>query len=126
VSNFVKQNLTSYFSNVDKYIEGKILSQKMMSPSEKLEFYNNSRNNFINSINSETMYTRLKDYKYQIIKHSYAEVSSGLHSTHFDSNFSGTTAVSVFMVGNKIICFNAGDSRAILVNSNSNSSNLWI
>mmetsp|Transcript_14652 Transcript_14652/g.37429 ORF Transcript_14652/g.37429 Transcript_14652/m.37429 type:complete len:345 (+) Transcript_14652:216-1250(+) len=34
------------------------------------------------------------------------------HGDHFE--FSGTTAVCVLLIGNKIICANAGDSRAVL------------
>ena len=38
----------------------------------------------------------------------------------FDSQFSGSTTVIVFVIGNKILCANAGDSRAIMISENNN------
>lgn len=74
------------------------------------------------NLDCEKIYRKIKESSYQMVKHSYADVSDGLLTTHhFDSNFSGTTAVSLLLLGKKIICFNAGDSRAILVTETKNS-----
>jgi len=120
VSNFVKQNLADFFSKVDKYVESSITYTKNMTETEKLELYNESRDNFLCNLANEKMYNKYKESNSKIIKESYSSVSKALHSVHFDCNLSGTTAVSVLLVGNKIICFNAGDSRAILVSSTKN------
>lgn len=80
----------------------------------------------MSNLSHEIIYKKLREYSHQIVKNSYSEVSDGLLTTHFDSNFSGTTAVSVLLVGKKIICFNAGDSRAILVTETKNSNNSYI
>jgi serine/threonine protein phosphatase PrpC len=37
-----------------------------------------------------------------------------LRKKQFDVNFSGTTVVTVALIGNKLICANCGDSRAMV------------
>lgn len=44
----------------------------------------------------------------------------------FDIQFSGSTCVLVFCIANKIICANAGDSRAILVTDHNKKSKNFI
>ena len=125
MSNFVKQFLTGYYSKIEKYIEGALLNNMQKSQknaTEKLDFYNKTKDNFLSNISSEALYKKFREANYKMIKNSYKETSDELlTSQHFDSNFSGTTAVSLLLIGDKIICFNAGDSRAILVTETKNS-----
>ena len=93
VSRFVTKYFTSFFKN----------NKKM-----------NSSNDDENAV-----YYRLKKNEYDILKRAFrhAERDIGKNSD-IDANFSGTTCVMVFQVGEKIICANVGDSRAIIVKGN--------
>lgn len=42
------------------------------------------------------------------------KTSFDIRRRSFDCNYSGTTVVSVMVSGNKLLCANVGDSRAIL------------
>ncbi len=46
---------------------------------------------------------------------SFQEVGDSLHESMLNLKFSGSTCVSVLIVGTKIFCANVGDSRAVLV-----------
>ena len=78
-------------------------------------FKNNKKMNASNSTEEAVCY-RLKKNNYDIVKKVFrhAERDIGKNSD-IDANFSGTTCVMVFQVGEKLICANVGDSRAILV-----------
>ena len=65
----------------------------------------------------EEIYSLLKEDDFNIIKTIYQKTDKELQEQNFNSNFSGSTCVIVFQVGEKIICANVGDSRAILVYS---------
>ena len=81
-------------------------------------FFKNNKK--MNSNNSEdAVCYRLKKNDYDILKKAFrhAERDIGKNSD-IDANFSGTTCVMVFQVGEKIICANVGDSRAIIVKGN--------
>ena len=66
--------------------------------------------------NEEQIYYRLKKNDYEILKRVYRHAERDLEKTgDIDANFSGTTCVMVFQIGEKIICANVGDSRAIMV-----------
>jgi serine/threonine protein phosphatase PrpC len=72
----------------------------------------------------EDIYKLIIDNNYKIIKDIFSETDNYLsHQTQFDTNTSGTTCVLILQIGNKIICANSGDSRAILVYSPDNNSN---
>ena len=60
-------------------------------------------------------YSLLKKDNYSIIKDIYQKADKKLLNQNFNSNFSGSTCVIVFQIGNKLICSNVGDSRAILI-----------
>jgi len=51
----------------------------------------------------------------------YLKSECSLFTQKFESGFSGCTAVTTIMVGNRIICANAGDSRAIIAECFKNS-----
>ena len=95
VSRFVTKYFTSFFKN-----------------NKKMNQYTNDE---------ETICYRLKKNEYDILKRAFrhAERDIGKNSD-IDANFSGTTCVMVFQIGEKLICANVGDSRAIIVKGNSN------
>ena len=90
VSRFVTKYFTSFFKN------------------------NKKMNQYISD--EDTICYRLKKNEYDILKRAFrhAERDIGKNSD-IDANFSGTTCVMVFQIGEKLICANVGDSRAIIV-----------
>ena len=92
VSRFITKYFTSFFKN-----------NKKMNSNE----------------NEDAVYYRLKKKDNDIIKRAFRHAERDLEkNTDIDANFSGTTCVMVFQVGEKILCANVGDSRAILVKDN--------
>ncbi|MCQ2819325.1 MAG: protein phosphatase 2C domain-containing protein [archaeon] len=89
-------------------------------------FASRTSTNFIkNYVNNDKLITRLKttDEIYKQLKNDkYAYITSLFRKTELelmlgekDFSFSGTTCVIIFIIGKKIICANAGDSRAIMI-----------
>jgi len=78
---------------------------------------NFSNNNLMQLIDTkvETIYAKLKENNYEIIRNSFFLAEDEISVSKFDVQFSGSTTVIVFILGNKILCANAGDSRAIMV-----------
>ena len=110
VSKFVKEKVEEYFC--DK----KIYKRKnLMKASSSTELNN-----------SDYIYEKLIYNNYEIIRNFYQKVNDELYNTKFDVHFSGTTCVLVFRIGQKIICSNVGDSRAILVKKKINLENKTI
>ena len=99
VSNFVKEKIEEYFSD-KKIYKTKKLSKAVSTIQLDI---------------SDKIYEKLINNDYEIIRNFYKEVNDELYNTKFDVHFSGTTCVLVFKIGQKIICSNVGDSRAILV-----------
>ena len=82
-------------------------------------FKNNKKMNSSNSNEDEICY-RLKKNEYDILKRLFRHVERDIGKNNdIDANFSGTTCVMVFQLGEKLICANVGDSRAIMVKGNS-------
>ena len=64
----------------------------------------------------DQIFNRLKKNDYEILKRLFRHAEKDLEKNgEIDANFSGTTCVMVFQVGERIICANVGDSRAIMV-----------
>ena len=63
----------------------------------------------------DEVYQRLKKNDYDIIKRVFKHAEKDIVKSSIDANFSGTTCVMVFQIGDKLICSNIGDSRAIMV-----------
>ena len=63
----------------------------------------------------DEVYSRLKKNEYDILKRVFKHAEKDINKSAIDAKFSGTTCVIVFQIGDKIICANVGDSRAILV-----------
>ena len=71
--------------------------------------------------NIESIYLLLKKKNYSFIKNSIKKSEESLFdSDEIDSSFSGTTCILIFILGNKIISINIGDSRAIMIKENKN------
>ena len=78
-------------------------------------FKKNKKMNSSNA-NEDQLYFRLKKNECDILKRAYRHAERDIEkNSDIDANFSGTTCVMVFQVGNRLLCANVGDSRAILV-----------
>ena len=106
VSNFIKDNIIKYFNDISFYF-------KKIKPKEKSSII--YPENILDLI-----FKKLTKNDYQKIKDFYKEVDELLSSieVHFDSNFSGSTCIIIFQIGNNIISSNVGDSRALLIKEN--------
>ena len=106
VSNFIKDKIIQYFNDISFYF-------KKIKPKEKSSLI--YPENIL-----ELVLKKLKKNDYQKIKGFYKEVDESLSSieVHFDTNFSGSTCIIIFQLGNIIISSNVGDSRALLIKSN--------
>ena len=64
----------------------------------------------------DAVYYRLKKGDCHIIKRLFRHAERDLDKkSKIDANFSGTTCVMVLQIGDRILCSNIGDSRAIMV-----------
>jgi serine/threonine protein phosphatase PrpC len=78
-------------------------------------FKKNKKMNSSNA-NEDQLFYRLKKNECDILKRAYRHAERDIEkNSDIDANFSGTTCVMVFQVGNRLLCGNVGDSRAILV-----------
>ena len=78
-------------------------------------FKKNKKMNASNSSEDQLFY-RLKKNDDDVLKRVFRHAERDLEKGgDIDANFSGTTCVMVFQVGDRIICANVGDSRAIIV-----------
>ena len=73
---------------------------------------------------TESIYNKLKEYDYQIIKQAYISTDNNLKSYNLDGNESGTTCNLLIHIGDHLICSNVGDSRAIVFFDEENDPNL--
>ena len=78
-------------------------------------FKKNKKMNSSNSSEDQIFY-RLKKNDHDVLKRAFRHAERDIEkNSDIDANFSGTTCVMVFQVGNRILCGNVGDSRAIIV-----------
>ena len=62
-----------------------------------------------------------KEERQKIIKNAFVKSNNLIRQSEFDTNFSGSTAVTIILIGTNLICSNTGDSRAVLASiDNSN------
>jgi serine/threonine protein phosphatase PrpC len=61
------------------------------------------------------IYDILISNNYELIMKCYKQANKELKLTKYEISFSGTTANSIILAGNKLINFNCGDSRSIIV-----------
>ena len=80
-----------------------------------LFFKNNKKMNASNQ-NEDSIYLRLKKSDYHILRRLFRHAERDLHKkSKIDANLSGTTCVMVAQIGDRFICANIGDSRAIMI-----------
>ena len=77
-----------------------------------------------NNSNTESIYNKLKENNYKIIKQAFIMSDNQLKQVNFDAEESGTTCVLVIQIGKHLICANVGDSRALVAYDERNDPNL--
>ena len=95
-------------------VNGHLVSRYLMKYIN-LFFKNNKKMNASNQ-NEDSIYHRLKKSDYHILRRLFRHAERDLHKkSKIDANFSGTTCVMVAQIGDRFICANIGDSRAIMI-----------
>ena len=95
-------------------INGHLVSRYLMKYIN-LFFKNNKKMNASNK-NEDSIYQRLKKSDYHILRRLFRHAERDLHKkSKIDANLSGTTCVMVAQIGDRFICANIGDSRAIMI-----------
>ena len=75
-----------------------------------------AKNKKLNQLtDEESVYNTLKKNNYEIIKKAFHKAEKEISKSDIDANFSGTTCVMTFQIGNKLITANVGDSRGIII-----------
>ncbi len=110
VSNLIKLFFSDYFSRIDLF-----LSKEKISSVNQGQRLNKLTYNYNNILKEETVLEKLKEKSYFLIKNSFSLAESTLSQSKYETSFSGATSVVVIILDDKIICANAGDSRAILI-----------
>jgi len=120
VSGGINRFFNHVFNSFDNYMKypSSRSGNRYNSSGKKADFQN--QRSYASSMDSrmikeEFVYDKLKENNYELIKKSFQDAENELISSNFDVNLSGSTCVIVFMIKDKIICANVGDSRAILV-----------
>jgi UDP-N-acetylmuramate-alanine ligase len=118
----VSSTLTAFFNNFFRSVENyttKIPRFKNSSTEKKVTNTSNTTNNGygfsqLRDTKAETILAKLKENNFEVIRNSFFLAEDECSLGKFDLQFSGSTCVMVFCILNKIICANAGDSRALL------------
>jgi serine/threonine protein phosphatase PrpC len=112
VSNSVKIYIQNYLTNYNVYYSLYTIMNK---------------NNFDKPLNEDLteddIYQILIYNKYELIKNCCYKANHELNKTKLNVDYSGTTVLITFIIKNKIISVNCGDSRAIIsynINDNNN------
>ncbi len=72
------------------------------------------------NISLKEIYQILISNEFKLIKDVYRKARKELKLTKYESSFSGTTANTIILIGNKLINLNCGDSRSILIIEHTN------
>jgi serine/threonine protein phosphatase PrpC len=110
VSNLIKLFFSDYYARTDLF-----LSKDKISSLNQGSRLSKSTQNLNHLLKEEIILEKLKEKSYFLIKNSFSLAESTLSQSKYETNFSGATSVLVLILDDKIICANAGDSRAILV-----------
>lgn len=106
-------NVNNNYLNSTLFNSGALTTRKNSSNINFKDFLNKDKNN--NDGSNSIYYEKLAEENFSIIKNSFILAESAFAQSKFDMNFSGSTCVCVFVIDDRIICANCGDSRAILV-----------
>lgn len=77
----------------------------------------------MSNISLQEIYKILSSNDFDLIRKVYKEVNKELKFTKYELSFSGTTANTIILIGNKLINLNCGDSRSILIIEHTNKVN---
>ena len=105
VSKYIKDKIIQNFNNISFYFS------KIANTSNNQEYPENIL---------ELIKNKLTKNNFKKIKDFYISLDEGLTAKEilFDSNFSGSTCILLFQIGNYLISSNVGDSRAIMIKEN--------
>ena len=95
-------------------INGHLVSQFVKKYFEN--FFTNIDNNNGNLYNKNENYIFKELIKENKIKEMFKLLDNLLLEKHFSIQYSGTTCLIIIYIGDKIICYNIGDSRAVYIN----------
>ncbi len=119
---YVSSAVNSFFTDFFKKSKNYIIKNELPISVGNPNYYPKSKSKSapkefdFDNLSEEYVYDFLRENNYEIIRRSFILAENEISNQKFDANFSGTTGVLVLILNDKIICANAGDSRAILVN----------
>ena len=119
ISKIAKNEFNDYFTN-----HSNLYYIPRTKKKDNLNILNNETDFLNKYISTNEIYTRLSYNNFKIIKNFYNQIDNKLKKKDYDSDLSGTTNCSIFIIGNHLICSNLGDSRAILIRKNNEIYNL--
>lgn len=127
VSSTLSAFFNNFFRSVENYTTKTPRFQNKNTTSEKKQTNTTNTSNASNTTTNyghgfsqlrdtkaETILAKLKENNFEVIRNSFFLAEDECSLGKFDLQFSGSTCVLVFCLLNKIICANAGDSRAVL------------
>ena len=118
ISKIAKDEFLNYFTNNTNLYYIPRTNKSIIS-------LNNNENDKLNKyISTEEIYDRLSYNNYNIIRNIYIKIDEKLKKKDYDSDLSGSTSCTIFIIGKHIICSNLGDSRAILIKKSNEIINL--
>ena len=123
----IERNINGVLNfNIFGVLDGHGINGHLVSQFVSRYIINRIKNHY--SIKNEKIpneiYQKLTSNGYGIIADIFYEADIQLAKQKFDCQASGTTCVIVIQLEEKIICANAGDSRAIIIYDDSNNKNL--
>jgi len=118
----VSSTLSAFFNNFFRSVESyttkipriKNISQEKKQTNTNTTTINSNHFSQLRDTRAETIFAKLKENNFEIIRNSFFLAEDECSLGKFDLQFSGSTCVLVFCIQNRIICANAGDSRAVL------------
>lgn len=121
VSGGINRFFNKFFGNIEIYSNYsgiKNLKRKSLGPSRRDSSSSTkfqSTGNDFKTIKEEFIYEKLKENNFELIKNAFQDAENELINSNFDMSMSGSTCVLVFIIKDKVICANVGDSRAIMI-----------
>ena len=97
MSDYIKSYFSAFFSQEEIYNTN-----------------NNSKKESNSKPTLEDVYLKLTENNYSLINYAFNLCENSFSKTKLDASMSGSTCIILFIINEKIITANAGDSRAIL------------